>query len=33
MLRGVVKSLSLEAFKSHVNVALKDVVSRHSGNG
>jgi len=31
--REVVKSLSLEVFKSHGDVALKDVVSGHGGGG
>ena len=28
-----VESLSLEAFKNHVDVALRDVVSGHGGGG
>ena len=33
LLREVVESLSLEVFKSHGDVALKDVVSGHGGGG
>jgi len=31
--RKVMESLSLEVFEKHVNVALRDVVSGHSGDG
>ena len=31
--REVVETLSLEVFKSHVDVALRDVVSGHDGDG
>ena len=31
--REVVKSPSLEVFKKRVDVTLRDVVSRHSGDG
>lgn len=27
------ESLSLEVFRKHVDVALRDVVNRHDGNG
>jgi len=33
LLREGVDSLSLEAFKNHVDVALRDVVSGHGGGG
>ena len=29
----MVESLSLEMFKKHVDVALKDMVRRHGGDG
>ena len=32
LLRGVVESLSLEVFKKHVDVALRDMVSEHGGD-
>ena len=31
--RDVMESSSLEVFKSHVDVALRDVVSGHDGDG
>ena len=31
--RGVVESLSLEVFKNHGDVAVRDVVSGHGGDG
>ena len=31
--REVMESLTLEVFRIHVNVALRDVVSRHGGDG
>ena len=31
--REVVESPSLEVFKNHVDVAVRDVVSGHGGNG
>ena len=31
--QGVVESLSLKVFKKHVDVALRDVVSGHGGDG
>jgi len=31
--REMVESLSLEVFKNHGDVALKDVVSEHGGEG
>ena len=31
--KEVVESLSLEVLKEHVGVALRDVVSRHGGDG
>jgi len=33
LLREVVQSLSLKVFKNHVEVALRDVVSGHGGDG
>ena len=33
LLREGVDSLSLEVFKNHVDVALRDVVSGHGGGG
>jgi len=33
MLQLVVQSLPLEVFKNHVDVALRDVVSEHGGDG
>jgi len=33
LLRKVVQSLSLEVFKKRVDIALKDMVSGHGGDG
>jgi len=33
LLSGVVESLSLEVFKKHGDVALRDVVNGHGGDG
>ena len=33
LLREMVESPSLEAFKNHIDVALRDMVSGHDGDG
>jgi len=33
LLREMVESRSLELFKKHIDVALRDVVSRYGGDG